>query len=261
MLANGANQVLDEVVAFLIGAGRVVLVFAFSLSIAWLINRLMNKRLKEMPLITRYGKNGSMFAFRIVTATVYIIAFLTALSRLGVDTSGILTLASAFTVAIGLSMQDVMRNLIAGMYMLAEKTFQVGDRIKIRNLSGVVQGVDVRTTMIRTDEGALLMVPNQVMFTDVLQNETRFNRRAARYQIASNYSGEEIATKVDEVVLGLTGVKVVKDSLQLVQHDTETNKWDVLFTLSGREAATDLELADALISSFPDCTIERVSVA
>lgn len=261
MLANGANQVLDEIIAFFIGAGRVVLVFAISLGIAWLINRLLNKRLKGMPLIARYGKNGSMFAFRIVTATVYIVALLGALSRLGVDTSGILTLASAFTVAIGLSMQDVMRNLIAGMYMLAEKTFQVGDRIRIRNLSGIVQGVDVRTTMIRTDEGALLLVPNQVMFTDVLQNETRFNRRAARYQITSQFTGEEIATKVNEVILGLTGVKVVPDSLQLVQHDTDSNKWDVLFTLSGREAATDLELADALISSLPECTIERVAVA
>lgn len=261
MIADGANQVLDEVVDFLLGAGRVLLVFAISFGLAWLFNRLINRRLKETTLISRYGKNGSMFAFRIVTATVYVVALFTALGRLGVDTSGILTLASAFTVAIGLSMQDVMRNLIAGMYMLAEKTFQVGDRIRIRNQSGIVQGVDIRTTMIRTDEGALLMVPNQVIFTDVLQNETRFNRRAARYQISSVLRGTEIAAKVDEVVSNLVGVKVVQDSLQLVQHDTETNKWDVLFTMSGRKAASDLELADALIAAMPECLIERVAVA
>lgn len=257
LVNDSANFLLQQVGKFMLDLGTVVLILAIYLGIAWLINRLINGRLRTSPIINRYGKNGSLFAFRLATVTIYIIAILAALSRLGVDTSGILTLVSAFTVAIGLSMQDVLRNLFAGMFMLAEKPFSVGDRIIVRNQSGTVQGIDVRTTMIRTDDGALLMVPNQLLFTEILQNDSRFNRKASRFIISSKLNGEELVSRVTSIVTDLEGVQLLPNSLELVEHTEELSKWQVTFTLNGRKAATHQQLADALIAKLPDCTIAR----
>ncbi|MCA9834802.1 MAG: mechanosensitive ion channel [Thermomicrobiales bacterium] len=258
MVSDSANFLLQQIGNFLLDLGKVVLILSLYLGIAWLFNHLVNGRLRSSPFFNRYGKNGSLFAFRLATVTVYIIAILAALSRLGVDTSGILTLVSAFTVAIGLSMQDVLRNLFAGMFMLAEKPFSVGDRIIVRNQSGTVQGIDVRTTMIRTDDGALLMVPNQILFTEILQNDSRFNRKAARFLITSKLNGEELVRRTHAIVADLEGVQLLPDSLQLVEHSEELSKWQVTFTVNGRKAATHQQLADALIAKLPDCAIARV---
>lgn len=257
LITDGSTYIVDQILEFLQMVGRVVAVIALYIAIAWVINKLLNGRIRNNAFFNRYGKNGSLFAFRLVTVTIYIVMVLAALSRLGVDTGGILTLVSAFTVAIGLSLQDVLRNLFAGMFMLAEKPFSVGDRVLIRDRSGVVQGIDVRTTMIRTEDGALLMVPNQLMFTEIIQNDSRYNRRAARYQVRSKLNGDELARRVTEAVGKLEGVQLIQDSLQLIEHDEQASKWQVTLAINARKAVSNQQLDDALISALPDCTISR----
>ena len=123
---NGTTAELKNVaLEFLIRLGEIAVVALIYFILAYLIIRVVVKRLKESPILSRYGKEGSMIAFRIISIAVYLIATIGVLSFVGVNTNGILTLMSAFTVAIGMALQDVMRNLISGLFMLAERPFSV----------------------------------------------------------------------------------------------------------------------------------------
>lgn len=82
------------------------------------------------------------------------------------------TILGVLGVATGLALQDVFRNLVAGIYLLLERPYRIGDTIRVREMVGVVEQVNVRTTTLRNLEGYLVIVPNFVLFSDVVVNRS-----------------------------------------------------------------------------------------
>lgn len=258
MLGKAGQQLLETAGNFFLELGQIALVAAVYLGIAYLVVRIFVQRLHNSQVLSRYGRNGSMIAFRIITIAVYLIAFIGVLSYAGVNTNGILTLASAFTVAIGLALQDVIRNLISGIFMVAEKPFSVGDRVTVRDRTGVVQGIDIRTTMLRTEEGALLLVPNQLMFTEILQNDSRFNVRVIRYNIQEQISAEDLTTILNQVGEQVESVRTPVKPPSLLSHTEEATEWQAEFSVSSRKMLHDHEIGEALVARLPKASIQMV---
>lgn len=151
----------------------VAVIFAVAIGVSWLARRQLE------PMLSRraFGRNGALLIGRILSVLAFVLAFLISLASLGVNTTGLFTFLSAFTVAIGLSLQDVLKNFFSGILLLIERPFSVGDRVQIRDIEGEIQGIDIRTTLIRNTQGALVLVPNSVMFTEVLTNRSHFRTR------------------------------------------------------------------------------------
>lgn len=259
MFQNTLEDLGSAALEFFQRLGEIAVVSLIYFGIAYVLIRVILRRVKHNTILSRYGKNGSMIAFRLISITVYLIAAVGVLSYAGVNTNGILTLMSAFTVAIGLALQDVMRNLIAGLFMLAERPFSVGDRVLIRSKLGTVQGIDIRTTMLRTDEGELLMVPNQIMFSDILQNNTRYNMRLLKYRITSELSQDEFMAIVNDAVTLIPSVRPPVPAPILIKHDEGKTEWELHFAVSARKMANDFEVGEALIKALPTCVITRVT--
>ncbi len=258
MIGNAVSDLGNSALDFLARLGQIALVAVIYFAIAYIIIRVVVGRLRNSAVLARYGKNGSLIAFRLISIFVYIVATVGVLSYAGVNTSGILTLISAFTVAIGLALQDVMRNLISGLFMLAEKPFSVGDRVRVRDRIGTVQGIDIRTTMMRTDEGELLMVPNQLMFTEILQNNSLYNMRLVKYRITTPLPLAEIVNTLERTVAEIESVRPPVDPPILVQHTEDGTEWEVHFSVSARQMARDHEIGEALLAGFPEAAITRV---
>lgn len=91
---------------------------------------------------------------------------------LGIDLTAVLTALGVTGLAISLALQDVLRNFIAGIYILLEKPFNIGDRISLRDFDGEVQSIELRTTLLRTQTGAQVIVPNSVVMTDIVTNRS-----------------------------------------------------------------------------------------
>lgn len=152
---------------------RVVVTFA----IAWGVSRFARELLEPRIARQKHGRDGAMLTGRLISIAAYVIAFISVMNQLGVNWTGVLALLSAFTVAIGLSLQDVIRNFFSGILLLLERPFSVGDRVRVRDFEGEVQGIDVRTTLIRNQDGALIHVPNAIMFSEILTNRSHFRTR------------------------------------------------------------------------------------
>lgn len=257
-MTNALQGVGNEALDILIQLGRVALVTVIYFAIAYVLIRVVIGRLQDARFLANYGKNGSMIAFRLISIAVYLIAGVGVLSYIGVDTTGILTLASAFTVAVGLALQDVMRNLISGLFMLAERPFSVGDRVMIRGKFGTVQGIDIRTTMLRTDDGALLMVPNQLMFTEILQNQSRYNMRNIIYTVKTDMPVQELTDILNNVGEQVEGVRLPIESLDLLNHMEQLSEWYVSFSVNSKQMLNDHEIGEALVKALPNATITRV---
>lgn len=109
----------------------------------------------------------------------------------------ILASFSVVGIVIGLSLQDILKNFVAGMWVLVERPFRIGDSIEVTGYSGIVEDISFRTTQLRTDDGREVIVPNGTFITSPVVNLTRFpTRRAAAWLVLP---ADEKAVTIDEI--------------------------------------------------------------
>lgn len=107
---------------------------------------------------------------RVVFIAVVTLGVLTALGILGVPWGTILALTSVLGLAASLALQDVLKNFVAGLYLLVERPFRIGESIKVRDFVGAVETINVRTTVLRMDDGIAVVVPNAMLFSEIILN-------------------------------------------------------------------------------------------
>ncbi|MGD1052980.1 MAG: mechanosensitive ion channel family protein [Candidatus Dormibacteria bacterium] len=117
----------------------------------------------------------------VLTIFTWVFAVAGGLVAGGVDVLWVLTFGGIFSLAIGLAFQDLLRNILAGIFILLEKPFRIGDHVAIGDCEGVVQTIALRTTALRTGDGRLAVLPNLLVFTSVILNSTAFDQR--RYTV------------------------------------------------------------------------------
>ena len=97
---------------------------------------------------------------------------LVVLGILGVNPTGLVAVLGAVTLAFSLALQDILKNFFSGVYLLLERPFRVGDTIKVKDQTGVVENIGVRTTQLRTTDNIQVLVPNATVFSEVVANHT-----------------------------------------------------------------------------------------
>jgi small-conductance mechanosensitive channel len=101
-----------------------------------------------------------------------VLTVLFVLGTLGVSPAGLVTVAGAVGLAFSLAIQDILKNFFSGVYLLLERPFRVGDTIRVKDQLGVVENIGVRTTMLRTVDNVQVLVPNAMVFAEVVTNHT-----------------------------------------------------------------------------------------
>jgi small-conductance mechanosensitive channel len=103
--------------------------------------------------------------------------FSLALGAAGLDLSRVSLLAGAFGVGVGFGLQNVVNNFVSGLILLFERPVNVGDTVDIGQITGEVRRIGVRSSTIRTAEGADVIVPNATLISDRVVNWTLVDRR------------------------------------------------------------------------------------
>ncbi len=91
---------------------------------------------------------------------IFTIAGLTLLSLVGKDVTPLLASAGIAGVAIGLGAQNLIKDWLAGFFILLENQYSIDDVIKVGEHSGVVEKLDLRRTVLRSAEGSAITIPN-----------------------------------------------------------------------------------------------------
>jgi hypothetical protein len=109
---------------------------------------------------------------RLLSILVLIVGGLTMLDTFGIPLSAVVTFVGVIGLGITLALQDILRNFFAGLYMTFERPFRLGDTVSVKDQRGVVENIGIRTTTLRTDENVQVLIPNMVMFVEIVLNRT-----------------------------------------------------------------------------------------
>ena len=111
-------------------------------------------------------------------------------------------LAGAFGVGIGFGLQSVVNNFVSGLILLFERPIHVGDTIEVGDLLGEVRRIGIRASIVRTWQGAEIIVPNAQLITEQVTNWTLSDRlRRIDLPVGVNYGAEP--KKVIELLEGV----------------------------------------------------------
>ncbi|MFW6264269.1 MAG: mechanosensitive ion channel family protein, partial [Cyanobacteriota bacterium] len=122
--------------------------------------------------------------------TVWVVGVLLACVVLfpGLGLGDIIATLGLGSVAIGFAFQDIFKNFLAGVILLVEDPFSLGDQVIIEGYEGTVESINIRTTTIRTYQGERIVLPNATVFTNAVQVRTAFDYRRTDLGVGVDYN-------------------------------------------------------------------------
>lgn len=188
-------------------AGNIVLIISF----VWLLLRLIDfialileKRADLTPDMT---DNQLVVFFRdFFKALIVIIGVMMVLSfAFGLHVGNIITGLSIVGAAIALALRESLENLIASFVIFFDKPFTTGDLVKVKDITGTVEKIGLRSTRIRSDYKTYVSVPNKQMVDSVLDNLSLRTQRRADLQLqislqTSSGAAEQLTRGVQKIL-------------------------------------------------------------
>ena len=156
--------------------GDIVAFFLTLLGAYWLSSFIRFMLEEDIYPRTRIAAGQSYAASNLINYSILAIGFILALGVLGLDLNKITVLLGAFGVGIGFGLQSVVNNFVSGLILLFERPIHVGDTVQVGNFQGRVRRIGIRASVVRTAQGAEIIVPNAQLITQDVTNWTLSDR-------------------------------------------------------------------------------------
>ncbi|WP_231756498.1 mechanosensitive ion channel domain-containing protein [Lignipirellula cremea] len=154
-----------------------VLVFALTVWLSFLLARLLQAVLHEDVFSRVRTARGVPYAVSsIAKYSVIFLGFLVGLSAAGIEITKLAVVAGGLGVGIGFGLQNIVNNFVSGLILLFERPIDVGDTIEFSGNSGTMQRIGIRASLIRTFDGAEVIVPNGMLISESVTNWTLSDR-------------------------------------------------------------------------------------
>lgn len=222
----------------------------FSLATTLLIAVIADRVLRSLIRLphnfdSRRSRMYVTFLRNIITVVVYVIAVYIMLAELGINLTPLLASAGVIGLVLGLGAKSLIEDVIAGLFLLSQDSIAIGDAVKIEDAEGWVEKISVRTLTIRTEDGAIHIIPN-----GQIKKVINFSRNKSSLQI-------DIPVKADQHIEAV--LKAVTEALDKLENDSEVT--DKLYPGSTIEGVEDFKPAGpmvvrAILLTYPDRRME-----
>ena len=232
-LTYAAAKLLPAVILLVIG----VLVIRLVMSV---VQKFLDK--------SKLEKAAHSLIKSLVRVALYLLLGLTVASKLGIDVTGVIALASVLTLAISLSVQNMLTNVIGGFTLLYTQPFHSGDYVDIGAESGTVMEIGMSYTKLQTPDNKVISIPNATVVAAQVVNYSVSETRRVEIPITASYDAPVqkvldalvVAGTIDNVLLDPAPMAVVMDygesaiSYQLRVWTKNEDYWSVKFALNQR---------------------------
>src|SRR6516164_2240215 len=156
-LIGGVSSLLPLIVSNTLNALAAILILLIGLWLSGRADRLVMRMLQRTPHVDPMLQSffGSISRYLVLTVTV-----LAVLSEFGIQTTSLVAILGAASLAVGLALQGTLSNLAAGVMLLIFRPFRIGHKVQISNSAGAVKELSLFWTELVTDDKVQVIVPN-----------------------------------------------------------------------------------------------------
>jgi len=163
-----------------------ITLFAWGLAGSSDIVLLMMQNAKDGPG-SRADRSAAAFVDKVLQAVVVCFALVMVLGELGFNVNGLITGLGLAGLTVSLAAKDSAENFFAGLVIILEKPFSLGDWIVTGVAEGTVEDIGFRSTKVRTLDGGLVILPNSLLCAEAITNGTQRRTRLFRFTLGVTY--------------------------------------------------------------------------
>ncbi len=198
-----------------------ILAFTITIVGAFLLARLITLILDEDVYSRLALGRGVPFAISaVIKYGIITLGFLLAVGAMGMGMDKITILLGALGVGLGFGLQNVVNNFVSGLILIFERPIQIGDSVEVGSVKGTVKRMGIRSSTIRSFDGADITIPNGTLLSDALTNWT-MSDRTRRIEVSV---GVAYGTNPDRVI------EVLRQALVGQEGVLDTPEPQILFT-------------------------------
>ena len=167
---NTGVRIINEAISLLPNLLLALLIFCVFLVLAAAGKSLAQRWVRRQ----RKHQGIALLLARLVQTSILVLGFLISLSVVAPSfkAADLIKLLGVGTVAIGFAFQNILQNFLAGILLLLQEPFQLGDLISVTGIEGTVSDIQSRATIVSTKEGRRVVIPNAVIFTNPVAVES-----------------------------------------------------------------------------------------
>jgi len=157
-------RIINSAITLLPNFILAVVIFVVFLFIASMANSVVRRFARRR----QRRQNLALLLGQLAHATVIIFGFLVAFSTVAPSfhAGDVVKMLGVGSVAIGFAFQNILQNFLAGILLLLQEPFRIGDWITVTGFEGNVEDIQTRATIIATTDGQRIVIPNAVLFTN-----------------------------------------------------------------------------------------------
>ena len=181
---------------------QIFLLVALLVGVFWFSSG--TKRFLFNRLLAQSGLDRSLqYAIaQVVSNIVLVVGIVIVLENTGIHLAALAVFAGAVGVGVGFGLQNIASNFISGLVILAERPITIGDRIEVAGIAGQVEHIRARSTVIRTNDNIMMIVPNTKFIDSPVTNWTYGDRRV-RFRIPVGVAYGTDVKKVRQVLVAV----------------------------------------------------------
>ncbi|OIB56439.1 mechanosensitive ion channel family protein [Natrialba sp. SSL1] len=184
---------VDEYVPALIGAVVTAAIFVVAFVVLYWVGKALLLSLTERSLESRGFNEGLISLARsIVTALILLgsVAIAATVAGFGTILVALSALGGAVVLAVGFAAQDLIANFVAGVFIVKDEPFTIGDIVEWDDNQGVVRDIQLRVTQLETYDNELVTVPNSELADSVVVNPSRNGLLRVSYDFGIGYDDD-----------------------------------------------------------------------
>ena len=160
---------------FKLGSGSITLASILKLvllvAVVILAESVLRRVFMQRVLTRTQLDEGMRFAIARISGYLFItLGLYLSLTFVGIDLSSLAVLAGAIGVGLGFGLQNIVHNFISGVIILAERPIAIGDRVEVNGVAGQVTRINLRSTIVVTNDNISVIVPNSNFISDPVVN-------------------------------------------------------------------------------------------
>lgn len=160
------TDLMQKIVNYMPNLIWAVLIFIVGILVAEKLGNFVQS-ITEDEKVPRFWLIGNLVRY-----AIYLLVIIMALSQLGISTDVLIIVTGSIFISLGLllvvGMRDLAPNITAGLHLIYEKTFNVGDTIQIGEHTGIVEDIGIVKSIVKTEAGDYLVIPNSTLIQSII---------------------------------------------------------------------------------------------
>jgi len=189
------ETILRSVILFIPKLIVAIVIFLLTLYVARLGFRFVGAALRKR----RIDPELNLLLSRIAQITIIILGTIWALSTVDFDVTGFVAGLGIIGFTVGFALKDIAENFVAGVLLLLQQPFDIGDAVEAGGYSGTVTNIEIRSTTIRTWDGLLVIIPNAQVYGNPITNYSKVSQRRINLDVGVGY--ETDLQKANDIML------------------------------------------------------------